>query len=244
MISSIYFEKILQIENVIIPFKKNTNVLIGINGSGKSTIVHALHNDLCGLGENSKSVNGVHVEYSTPLGNPKSMLMIAPLECGRDCVSNHYSRWVEIYSILSKDYGMMARLEHELKKTLDCKKATITEKKLSLIGNDGYPNNYRIVNFFMGVTAILLAYSFAIVNSKINNGHKTILLLDAIESGLHISVLPHILPTLTKLHPEIQIIAATHSPSLICNIPPAFIDISNLSKFKIKNPSIKGSYNA
>ena len=114
--------------------------------------------------------------------------------------------------------------------------------QFSIHESDREPFDFNIMS--SGYVAVLDIINDLIVRMEAQSGLRTefdmevIVLVDEIETHLHLELQKKILPVLTKLFPNIQFIITTHSPSILSSSDAAVMyDLENrtLVKDGLKN---------
>jgi predicted ATP-binding protein involved in virulence len=100
---------------------------------------------------------------------------------------------------------------------------------------------FRLNEMADGYAAFLDIYMellmrFENMEAEVEYGHPAIVLIDEIETHLHVELQKRVLPFLTKMFPKVQFITATHSPFVINALENAVIfDLEK--KERLENPS-------
>lgn len=234
MINDVFFAKILNQNNIFIPFNRGVNIIVGHNGCGKTTIIDAIHNELRKQPQNLDLVNGVTLGLGSKRLELINTITISPLNFDHNRLNENYEKWLSLYGVLSISPEIKTELESKLTKVFDCNSVLVEKDVMHIVG-DNYNLSYDITNIFIGFTAVLLSFAFSIVskNTPKKLGQSDVLVFDQIDARLHISIQRNLIKSLLEINPDIQIIGVTHSPSMIMLGNTDFTDVTNLNDFQV-----------
>lgn len=215
---------------------KQVNILVGINGSGKTSFLNII-NDLVNIPK--KKNNQVEVDV-----NPSKNLL-APITFVRtidnslvDKKKNESVLSQQLKKVINQNPEEASFFNYLLRSLVDFKQTEIVKRNVSVF--------LEIVNSFFEETGKRAMYDFnparlfftndrldEIGVEQLSSGEKqlllillqvflqekqkSILLMDEPEVSLHISWQQKLIDTIIKLNPNCQLIVATHSPSMFGN---------------------------
>ncbi|MGR5368414.1 AAA family ATPase [Photobacterium damselae] len=230
MIKSISFTRILNNNQISIPFNNDVSIIVGANGCGKTTVIDAIHKCLRGQEQNSALVDGVALNFNEQ--TPLNTLTISPLNFNHQYLKENQNKWRELFKFLTDNASVKCELESILSKVFDCETTEINQDVFFIV-NKGVCTSYNITNTFHGIPAIMLAFAFAIVakNNPEESITKPVFLFDQIDISIHLAIQTKVINYLLKTNPKLQIIGATHSPALIMSLKNELINLSDISKY-------------
>ncbi|MCL2820956.1 MAG: AAA family ATPase [Oscillospiraceae bacterium] len=139
--------------------------------------------------------------------------------------------------------GWFANLLTALREIYACHELTLQRDTKNLVFNIIMPNRepFGLHEMADGYAAFLDIYMellmrFENENSEVDYDTHAIVLIDEVETHLHVELQKRILPFLTKMFPNVQFITTTHSPFVINSLENAIIfDLEK--KTRLENPS-------
>jgi len=295
-ITKINIKKVRHLQDINIELseiERKHLVLTGKNGSGKTSLLEAIRNNIInkqGISSYSLSSDiknkyvtkgtivypGVEMFYSNSVLVWKDMMFvfisanrtkltvptaIEPIKIDdKTLVTRNASKDFLKY-ILNMDYQLYGAksdgnnsLVHKLEKWFDnflialkeiytCQELELQRDTKKLIFKVVMPNRepFGLHEMADGYAAFLDIYMellmrFENKNNEVDYDTPAIVLVDEIETHLHVELQKRILPFLTKMFPNVQFIAATHSPFVINSLENAVIfDLEK--KTRLENPS-------
>lgn len=147
----------------------------------------------------------------------------------------YYDKWFNKFESILKDlYEDEGLILHFDYKNYDFKIVTSDHRKFGFNEmSDGYSALFEIISEVM----TRMEYS-----AKINYDLQGIVMIDELETHLHVDLQKNILPMLISLFPKIQFIITTHSPFILSSISNSVVydletkeRIENLSRYSYEN---------
>lgn len=212
-------------KHVKLDFQLGVNVLSGMNGMGKSTIISRIASGLHTLNEGkSLSKYGVHIDifpegttsikYNFIKSFDSPLMSTAQIEAITDENVKTYLDW-KLYKLQNNDLtsnlqwwdfcDIIDELFRDTAKVIDRE-----NNRLTFFQGDEVLTPYQLSAGEKNVLIILLTVLR-------QNQEACVLLLDEPEICLHIDWQEHLLEHIRFLNPNVQIILSTHSPAIVMN---------------------------